>query len=244
MMDEQNIDDILRDWPYDPSSVSVRLARGSDGRNVLQMRIEMGILQLETTGRPDGELPNGENTFYDHLIGLTIEDNDFVMNEDMCSEADREFVQFYHRRVCWLSLREFDKAVRDANHTLTLMNLCKEHSPDENWTLAREQYRPFVMFHRIQAEALGELEDTTAEKAVEVINRGLNELRDVFVDFEADEEFDESELVQRLQELRESLREKFEVGSTLREQLDAAIAAEQYELAAELRDQLAAQGKA
>ncbi len=244
MMDELNIDDILRDWPYDPNSVSVRLAKGSDARDILQMRIEMGLLQLETTGRPDGEKPNGENTYFDHLITLSFEKDDFVMTEDMCSEADREFVQFYHRRVCWLSLREFDKAVLDANHTLALMNFCREHSPDESWTLAREQYRPFVMFHRIQAEALGELEDTTAEKAVEVINRGLNELRDVFVEFEADDEFDESELVQRLQELRESLREKFEVGSTLREQLDAAIAAEQYELAAELRDQLAAQGKA
>ena len=244
MMDELNIDDILQDWSYDPNSVSVRLAKGSDDRDVLQMRIEMGVLQLETTGRPDGEMPNGENSYFDHLITLSFENSDMVMTEEMCSEADREFVQFYHRRVCWLSLREFDKAVRDANHTLALMNFCREHSPDEGWTLAREQYRPFVMFHRIQAEALGELEDTTAEKAVEVINQGLNELRDVFVEFEADDEFDESELVQRLQELRESLREKFEVGSTLREQLEAAVAAEQYELAAKLRDQLAAQGKA
>ena len=108
--------------------------------------------------------------------------------------------------------------------------------------MAREQYRPFVMFHRIQAEALGQLEENTAEQAVEVLDRGLNELRDVFVEFEADDEFEESELVQRLQELRESLREKFDVEPSLKEQLAAAVAAEQYELAAKLRDQMAAEG--
>ena len=43
----------------------------------------------------------------------------------------------------------------------------------------------------------------------------------------------------RLVELRESVREKFEVGRTLQEQLGDAIASEQYELAARLRDQLA-----
>ena len=244
MKQDPNIDDILKDWPYDPTSVSVRLARGSDGRDVLQMRIEMGLLQLETTGRPDGETPSDERTFFDHLITLSFEDEDMVMTEEQCAEADREFVQFYHRRVCWLALREFSKAVRDANHTLALMDFCREHSPDENWTMAREQYRPFVMFHRIQAEALGLLEDDSPAKAIETLNKGLNDLHKVFIEFEADDEFDDSELVERLTELRESLRERFDVGPTLKEQLDAAVAAEQYELAAELRDRLAAQGKA
>ena len=29
------------------------------------------------------------------------------MTEEQCQEVDREFVQFYHRRVCWLTLREY-----------------------------------------------------------------------------------------------------------------------------------------
>ncbi|MEC9003203.1 MAG: UvrB/UvrC motif-containing protein [Planctomycetota bacterium] len=53
------------------------------------------------------------------------------------------------------------------------------------------------------------------------------------------EEFEEDELVQRLIELRETLRQQYEVGRTLEERLDDAIASEQYELAAELRDKLA-----
>jgi protein-arginine kinase activator protein McsA len=63
-------------------------------------------------------------------------------------------------------------------------------------------------------------------------------MRSVFVQYEAEEEFDEDELVQRLVELRESLRQHFRVGRTLQEQLDEAVANEKYELAAEIRDEL------
>ena len=71
--------------------------------------------------------------------------------KEQCREADREFVQYYHRRLCWLAMREFSKAMHDADHTLLLMDFCRDHSPDEEWTMSHEQYRPFVLFHRTQA---------------------------------------------------------------------------------------------
>ena len=74
---------------------------------------------------------------------------------------------------------------------------------------------------------------------MEAINQGLDQLRDLFNEFEVDGEFEENELVVRLIELRESLREKFEVGKTLQEQLSDAIAHEEYEEAARIRDQIA-----
>ncbi len=49
-----DLDDILQDWPYQPRTVSARLVRAADGREVLQMRVDMGVLQMETSGRPDG----------------------------------------------------------------------------------------------------------------------------------------------------------------------------------------------
>ena len=54
----KHIDHILRNWPYDPRSVSARVCQGSDGREILQMRVDMGILQLEVEGRPDGTRPS------------------------------------------------------------------------------------------------------------------------------------------------------------------------------------------
>ena len=37
-----------------------------------------------------------------------------VLSEEQCLEADREFVQFYHRRICWLTLRHYARALADA----------------------------------------------------------------------------------------------------------------------------------
>lgn len=249
-MAANDIDDILKQWPFDPQSVNVRLLELSQ-RQVLQMRVDMGVLQLEIDGRPDGNQFNGQQTYFDFLRQRSSKAADeFELNDDICLEIDREFVQFYHRRVCWLQLKEFGKAVKDADHTLKLMDFCKSHSPDDQWTVSHEQYRPFVLYHRTQAAALSHLnaedeEDDvktsdrrSVELAIEEVNDGLEKLHELFVEYEADEQFEDDDLVERLRELREGMRDKYDVGLTLKEQLAAAINNEDYELAASLRDEL------
>jgi len=235
----QDIDNALRDWPYEPGSLSVRLIRAPGRREVLQMRIELGILQLETTKRPDGERPGGADTYFDHLLAVSVyEGTDFVMSELQCSEADREFLQFYQRRVCWLALREYQRAVEDADHNLAFMDFVQKHSPSDEWTQSHEQYRPFIISQRTEAAAMAALESQNPVSAIETINAGLDRLREFFQQYGVEDRFDDDELVQKLIELRESMRTEFEVGRTLNEQLADAIASEQYELAAKLRDRL------
>jgi hypothetical protein len=118
------------------------------------------------------------------------------------------------------------------------MDFVREHSPDEEWTLSHEQYRPFVLFHRSQAAALATLEERGPEEALQELNRGLQRFRDLFAQYEAEEQFDEDELVQRLIELRDTLRDQYDLKPSLSEQLADAVAAEQYELAAKLRDEM------
>lgn len=244
---QRDIDDILRQWPFDPQSVNVRMLELSQ-RQVLQMRVDMGVLQMEIEGRPDGVDFHGQKTYFDFLKKRQRQAREaFELDEDECLEVDREFVQFYHRRVCWLQLKEFQRAVRDADHTLGLMDFCKTHSPDEQWTISHEQYRPFVLYHRTQAAALAHLKDddetvdrTAIESAIEEVNDGLRRIHELFVEYDSEDQFDEDDLVIRLREFREGLRDKYDVGQTLREQLEAAVAAEEYERAASLRDQLQA----
>lgn len=236
---DKHFDGLIRDWEFDPYSLSVRLVKGDDGRNVIQMRVDLGILQMETQGRPDGVKPEGKLTFLDVLLDAERQDADFTIDEDQMFEADREFVQYYHRRISWLRLQHYHRAVEDADHTLALMDVCRDHSPDEEWTDSHETYRPFVLFHRTQAAALASLEESGAEKAIIEINTGLDSMREVFVEHEAEDQFESDEMVQRLTQLRDSLREEYSVGSTLQERLAEAVASEQYELAARLRDELA-----
>ena len=241
MSDHDNIDYLLTSWEYEPYNVNARIVQGDDGRDVLQMRIDMGILQMEMKGRPDGTHPHQHESMLDYLsIKAENAGEDYQFSEDECFEIDREFVQFYHRRVCWLQLRRFDMAIKDANHTLSLMDLCQDFHPDDQWAIAHEQYRPFVLFHRIQAEALYMLDEGDGgESAVEAINQGLDELRALFDAYGIEDRFEEDDLVQRLIEVREDIRNRYEVGETLQEQLTKAVAQEQYELAARLRDELA-----
>jgi hypothetical protein len=240
MPNRQDIDHVLRQWPYQPGVLSARLIRAHDRREVLQMRLEMGLLQMETTGRPDGETPEGAETYLDHLILQSFGgDESFVLSENQCFEVDREFLQFYQRRICFLALRDFPRAMADADHTLTLMDFVVRHSPNPQWTHSHEQYRPFVLFHRIQAAAMTALQQSGAEAAIEEINRGLQRLHEVFVSAGAEEEFDGHDLVSQLGEMKETLRAEFDVGQTLAEQLADAVAAEEYERAARLRDEIA-----
>ena len=234
-----HLDDILQPWEFDPHTLNVRMDKGNDDRDVIQMRVDMGVLQLETAGRPDGVTVEGHPSYLDYLQQLLLDSPETVLDEDQCMEVDREFMQFYHRRICWLRLQYYNRAVMDADHTLRLMDVSERVSPDEDWTRSHEQYRPFVLFHRTQAAALGALEEEeSGEDAVMAINSGLEKIRLFFVKHEAEEHFEEDELVVRLIELRETLRSEYEVGQTLREKLTAAVEQEQYELAAKLRDEL------
>ena len=233
-----HLDDHLADWDFDPSALNVRFIKGKDGRDIIQMRVDMGVLQLETTGRPDGDQINECETYLDYLHELHLDDSSHKLTEEESNEVDREFMQFYHRRICWLRLQYYHRAVMDADHTLRLMDQCEKMSDDEEWNGTHEQYRPFVLFHRTQAAALGALEESSGEEAVQAINVGLETMRKFFEKHDAEEHYDSDELVVRLVELRESLRTEYEVRQTLKERLSAAVEKEQYELAAQLRDEL------
>jgi len=239
MATPRDIDTLLKGWPFQPGDVNARLVKARNGREVLQMRVDMGLLQLETEFRPDGVRPHGAETYYDYLVGEVIREGDsFRLSKEQCGEADREFVQYYHRRLCWLSLREYRRAAKDADHSLAFMDFVREHSADDEWTLSHEQYRPFVLFHRVQAGALAALEEAGPESAIGEINSGLEQFKNLFARYDAADQYSEDELVRRLEEMRENVRQRYEVGRTLDEQLAEAVSKENYELAARLRDRM------
>lgn len=237
----QHLDDLFEQWPYEFGEVVARKLTGRDGRELLQLRIDMGVLQLETTGRPDGTRPGDEATYLDYLLRLRAEElEDFELDDVRCIEIDREFVQFYHRRIAWLSLGEFDRAAADADHTLALMDFSSLHAPHPEWAEMHEQYRPFVLFHRTQAAALAALEMLDPKMAVAEIDDGTKQIADSYRLQGADEDdLSEDEFLVRLAEMKKSLEQQYDIEPPLSKQLAEAIAREQYELAAEIRDRMA-----
>jgi hypothetical protein len=238
----QDLDSALEGWDFKPGMVQARLVQARDGRQVIQMRVDLGILQMESVGRPDGARPHGQPTYYDYLrqqarVAARAKQA-FVLSEEQCQESDREFVQFYHRRICWLALRNYGRAVDDAEHTLRFMDFVRDHSPSEEFTQVHERYRAFVLFHRTQAAAALAAENNNPEGALDEIHEGLARIREFFVSMDLEAQMEEDSMVQELRRMDQSLRAMHNIETTLREQLEQAVANEEYETAARLRDEL------
>jgi hypothetical protein len=204
----RDIDEALQGWPYEPEpgEVIAREVRARDGRNVLQIRIELGLLQ--------------------------------------CSAADREFTQFYHRRVAWLTLQRYDKALLDADHSIALMDFVRKFATDADYIASHERYRGLVLFHRTQAAAALARERRRPEEAIDAVREGMDRLveHQQAVATETDDTPNDA-LIEQLRHLEREIRKNFAVEKTLREQLDEAVADEDYELAARIRDQIKAQAR-
>ncbi len=251
----RDIDDALRDWPHDPEpgEILAREVRARDGRMVLQVRVELGLLQMEVDGRPDGTRPHHFTTVLDYLRhraaarGLTPgkPNPTWTMSTEDCLEADREFIQFYHRRTAWLSLQRYDRALIDADHTLALMDFVARHGATAAYRLSHEKFRGLVLFQRTQACTALALERRKPEDAVDAISAGIRNLeahqKTLAEEPEIEDELNES-LIQKLHALEFEIRQNFPVAKTLREQLEEAIASEDYEKAARLRDQIRSNG--
>ena len=61
-----DLNDLLRDWPHEPGMIKVRKILGADGKEKVQLRIDLGLIQMETTGRPDGLEPHDCESLLDY----------------------------------------------------------------------------------------------------------------------------------------------------------------------------------
>jgi len=237
-----DLDALLKGWEYKPGVVQARVVRARDGREVIQLRLDLGMLQMETVGRPDGERPHGHFTIFDYLQHeaqrAEKQGKEWVPNDEQCIAADREFVQFYHRRMAWLALHDFDRALSDSDHTLAFMDFLKDHSPNEEFTLAHEQYRGFVLFHRTQAETAKHLEAEAPERAIDALREGQKQIQSFLVEHGLEEQAENDGMLRQLRMSEQALREKHGIETTLREELDKAVESEDFEKAARIRDQI------
>lgn len=246
----RDMDDAIQGWPYEPEpgEVIAREVRARDGRMVVQVRVELGVLQMEVGGRPDGTRPHGFASYLDYLRyraagrGLAPGGNapPWTMSREHRTAADREFVQYYHRRVAWLSLQRYDRALIDADHTLALMDFIGRHGSDEEYVGSHERFRGLVIFHRTQAAAALALERRKPEEAIDIVREGVERLESHHQNWSSENENDtpNPSLIEQLNVLEQEIRKNFAVEKTLREQLDEAVALEDYERAARLRDQI------
>ncbi len=80
---------------------------GDDGRDVIQMRVDLGILQMETNGRPDGNQPGGFATFLDSMLDLEKQNPDFVMERATVLLGGQRVCSVLSSTISWLRLEHY-----------------------------------------------------------------------------------------------------------------------------------------
>ena len=248
----KDINEILENWPGEQTEQSARKIVGLDGTELVQLRIDMGILQMFVDGRPDGERPFGQPSLLDHLRRVALAQPEPSVDADMWNELDREIMQYYHRRRALLILAAhshadgkssdaagyYVRAVRDADHNLQIMDFIKTHCGDEEYVESHERYRPFVLMHRTLAEAQSELIRDDPDEAIELLKAGVRTIEEAYRQGgQADLASQDPSLAQ-LRVLEQQVRSEHHVVQTLQEQLDVAVLNEEFERAAALRDRL------
>ena len=236
----KDIQHLLDDWPYDSEKLCVREIVGTDGKRKIQLRIEMGVLQMETTGRPDGKRPKGYDSLLDYYKARARTDSSFSLDGETCIALQMEALQYYHRRIGFLELGEYEKARKDAERNLDLFDYVKQHASEEEDRLALEQYRPFVIGHRVRASVLQSLELGAHDEALRDIEDGIHEIQTFFKKFDRPDLVEESEEITFLKEWATEIKKDRprSLLQDLKEQLREAVALEDFERAAELRDRL------
>lgn len=240
---------LLRAWPVGGNGPTVRMVRLASGGRALQVRLELGVLQMALEGRPDGRRPHGAASLLDwHSArrdahrARTGSDDGFELSGKDCEGLREEGVQVYHRYVALFALGEHEAVVRDAMRNLRMFDLCRDHGASHADRTVLEQYRPFVTMMRARAQAAIALAVADARGALAAVDAALAEMRLHFDAHGPHDGFDRSNEANLLRGMRDALVPRLPTSqrSELEERLRRAVDAENFELAAILRDELRA----
>lgn len=239
-----DISEILREWPYDPGQISARIIPGNDGLPRLQIRVELGILQLHLDGRPDGQRPEGFESLLDLYESRPEGDEDDGeeaerLSAEECEALRAEALQYYHRFVGLMVLEDYERVIRDTTRNLRVLDLCARRAAEESDRVALERFRPYVLMMRARARASQHMREGEPKAAAVAVDEGLEALRKHYADIGQPQLMERSPEARVLREVREALSPlPVSQRAELTDRLNRAIAEENYELAAILRDEL------
>lgn len=242
----QDLNDLLDGWPHEPGQIKVRKIMGSDGQEKVQLRLDLGLIQMEMNGRPDGQRPKGhESLLVWHLHRARAAqggDEEYKLSAEECGELQQEGIQYYHRYLSLFQLEDFPAVVRDTQRNLDLFAFVRKHTERDDITWAFDQFVPYVQMMNTRAKASIELEGKNLEGALREIDKGREKILGFYHEHEQAESAEKSAELSFLDEWREELQAKRPMSKLekMRIEMDDAIQSEAYERAAQLRDAIRA----
>ncbi len=251
----KDIAPLLADWPYEPDTTSVRIVKGIAGDEKIQLRIDLGLIQMEFSGRPDGLRPHDCESLLEYYQAQQQAHDEqhpdgspFELEPDDCAALLREGIQYYHRYLSFWHLRRFELCARDTQRNLRLFAFVRAHARREQDKLQLDQWRPYVTMMHTKAVATPLVELRQIDAAKGVIEHGIRQIEQFLADYDqparASQCFEIGHLRKWLKELDKRQPTAAEMYASpdrlaeLRAELDSAIAEERFEDAARIRDEI------
>lgn len=242
-----DIRNLLDGWDYKPHEISVRTIKGDDGKEKIQLRLDLGLLQMEIDGRPDGKRPHRRQSLFDYykfLLKKIIEkygtDENFVLNTDETMKLYQESVQYYHRYLSFFHLEDYKRAERDTKRNLEVMDFVENYAASDDDVFLFLQYRPYLIMMNTRARAHLALDKKDYKKTLSVVKAGIKAIENFYKEMEEDNLIDASRELELLNDMYDKI-EKAQPKSKrqrLESELEMAIQIQDYERAAHLRDEI------
>jgi hypothetical protein len=237
-----DLNTILKDWPHENGNVKVRKIAGLDGREKLQLRVDLGVLQMEMTGRPDGQRPHNCESLLEYhqkrAVRAAEKGEDYELTPEECAELQQEGIQYYHRYLSLFQINDFTSVVRDTQRNLDLFTFVTEHTDRDELSWSLQQFRPYVLMMNTRAKASILLAQGKFGEAMSEIERGRDAIAEFFQHSNFPELVSKSSEIAFLDEWLEEVKAKRPLSKLeiMQREMETAIGKELYERAAELRD--------
>jgi len=238
-----DISSYLDSWAYEPGKLMVRRFTGDDGEDKLQLRVDLGILQMNVNGRPDGTKPYGSESVFAYLANQLqegeIDGSEFTLTNEQVAELQQEALQYYHRYICFYEMNEHALVVRDTTRNLEVIDFIDEFAQNEVDLTGLCNLKPQLVMMLAHSKSILYVHQGQREMALEALKQGINDIDNYIEDYQSD--IDEvSNEKQILNKLIEDLKESKPLSKEerLQIQMKQAVEREEYEKAARIRDEL------
>jgi hypothetical protein len=245
---DYDISHLLEQWEYQPGQVVVRRFRAKDGQDKIQLRVDLGLLQMNAEGRPDGKRPYGfvslfefyQARLYKHVAAHEGSDAAFKLKAEDCSKLQLEALQYHHRYICLLQLEDYAGVIRDAERNLAVFDFVEKHAESEELAWALRQFQPQLLMILTRARASQGLKAEDYELAVRCVEEGLEQIRTFFRERTDADAADQNAELRSLEEWLSEIRARRPLSrrERLERALHDAVRCEDYERAAKVRDEL------
>jgi hypothetical protein len=243
-----DISELLNSWEYQAGQIVVRRFQGKDGKEKIQLRVDLGLLQMDAFGRPDGKKPFGHETLFEHYqnkLGKykethNDEDEGYKLDAEDCSKLQQEAIQFHHRYICLFQLKDYAGVIRDTERNMQVFDFVDKYAEVREIGWAVQQLRPQLLMMQVRAKATVALDSGNHDAAILAVEEGLEELRQFYNKIERPDLAEQSGEVHSLEAYLEEIRSTRPLSERerLEKALEEAIDREDYEKAAFYRDKL------